>query len=166
MIENLAPTLPEEDTAWPDEMEAGPEHTPTDDFDLSRLWRRVRREQAQIDRFKRYLARVTEAVQQAIDARQRRIDEIKQLTIAYLGPGGATKAVLPDLGTVFLTRRKRVEIDAEAALAWAVAEAPHLVLREPRLDRDGFKKHLLETGEVLPGVAAVEEVTSVSFRPR
>lgn len=162
-------TLPADldpEVGWPDEMEAEPDTPPADDFDLSRLWRRARREQAQAERLKRYLARVTEFVDAIIERRLRRVEEIKQLTIVYLAQQRVNKVVMPDLGTVHLTRRKRVDLDPAAALAWAQAEAPHLVLHEPKLDREGLKRHLLDTGEVLPGVAVVEEVTSVAFRPR
>jgi hypothetical protein len=151
--------------SWPDELEAADaEIPPQDDFDLSRLWRRVRREQAEIDRLKRYLARVAECVNGAIARRQERIDTIKLLTHVYLDHAGVRKVSMPDLGTAYLTTRKHVGLDAAAALEWARQEARQFVLLEPRLDRDGLKKHLLATGEVIPGVAAVEEITTVAFK--
>jgi hypothetical protein len=151
---------------WPEEMEAETDDAPRDDFDLSRLWRRVRREQAEIERLKRYQARVADHVNAAIARKQERIEAIKHLTLGYLEHAGTRKVAMPDLGTVHLTTRKQVSIDAAAALAWASEAARHFVLLEPKLDRDGLKQHLLATGEVIPGVASVEEVTSVAFRPR
>lgn len=160
--------LPETDieTPWPAELEADDDTPPQDDFDLSRLWRRVRREQAEIERLKRYLERVSAHVNDAVARREERIAFVKQLTIAYLKHAGARKAALPDLGTVGLVTRKQVAIDAALALAWAQQEARQFVLLEPKLDRDGLKRHLLETGEVIPGVAMVDTITTVAFRPR
>lgn len=158
--------LPETDAPWPAELEAEDTAPPRDDFDLSRLWRRVRREQAEIARLKRYIERASGHVNEAIARREERIAVIKQLTIAYLEHAGARKASLPDLGTVGLVTRKQVTIDAAAAMAWAQQEARQFVLLEPRLDRDALKKHLLSTGEIIPDVATIDEVTSVAFRPR
>ena len=160
------PRAPAIDTDWPPEMEAETDEPPRDDFDLSRLWRRVRREQAAIARLKAYLARVTAHVHAAVARREERVDYAKQLTTAYFEQTGARKAALPDLGTIHLTTRRSVTIDAAAALVWAQSEAPGFVLLEPKLDRDALKQHVLDTGEVIPGVAVVEEVTTVAFRAR
>lgn len=157
---------PESDLPWPTELEAAEPLPPQNDFDLSRLWRRARREQFEIDRLRRYLALVGDCVEHAMARRQERIEEIKQYTLLYLGEAGQRKAVLPDLGTVHLTTRKQVTIDAVAALAWAEAEARQFIVLEPRLDRDALKRHVVESGEVIPGVAVIEEVTTVAFRPR
>ena len=159
---------PEPAADWPAEMEADLDEAPpapSDDFDLSRLWRRVRRERAAMARLKAYLARVTDHVREAIARREAQIAWVEQVTIAYLAQGRQRKAVMPDIGTIGLVTRRSVDVDAEAALAWASEEGRQFVLLEPRLDLAALKKHVLATGEVVPGVV-VKEVTSVAFRPR
>ena len=61
--------------------------------------------------------------------------------------------------------------DEDAAIEWALANAPGLVGEVTRrvLDKDGFKSKALaarsETGEVIPGVEFIPERESFSVKP-
>ncbi|HEY9723140.1 MAG TPA: siphovirus Gp157 family protein [Oscillatoriaceae cyanobacterium] len=138
---------------------------PTSDFELSRVWRRMNRELNAVDDLNRYLAEVTAHVRSAIAKRQEKVDDLRQMALAYLEETGRNKIQLPDLGTVYTTTRQQVRIDETSTLEWAEREGGTFVIRKPVLDKAAIKKHLLETGEVIPGVE-VENVTSVAFRSR
>lgn len=141
------------------------EHQPISDFDLSRVWRRMNREQAALDELETYLAQVTSHVRASIALRKEKIAELRQLALNYLQGAGRQKVQLPDLGTVYVTARQQVRIDEAAAFAWAEREGASFLVAKPALDKDALKKHVLATGEVVPGVS-VEEVTTVAFRGR
>lgn len=154
----MEPELP-----WPSDLEA--DVPPADDFELSKVWRRMNRELAAAERLSSYLAMVTAQVRSAIAARKAKAEELRGLALTYLQESGRTSVQLPDLGTIYTTTRQQVRIDEAATLAWAEEHGRNFILLEPTLDKDGLKRHVLATGEVLPGVE-VESVTSVAFRSR
>lgn len=153
------------DAPWPAELELEGDEPPRNDYELSRLWRALNRQLASVDRLQAYLAQVADCVASDIARRQERIDWLREQARRYLLETRQEKVRLSDLGTVFLTSRQQVTIDADEALAWAEREAPALVTREPRLDREALRRHVLATGEVVPGVS-VEEVGGITFRAR
>lgn len=150
---------------WPAEAGLESDEPPQSDYDLSRNWRSIRHQEREIERLKAYLVSVTEAVRAEIGRRQERISFLRDQALLYLQDAGRSKIHLPDLGTVFLSTRTKVAIDEEVAFEWAGRARCELVTLRPVLDKDALKKHVLATGEVVPGVEVTEE-TSVAFRAR
>lgn len=139
--------------------------SPVTDYDIGKLWRRIKREESELEKVIEYKKQVLAAIKEQEDRHAKVIEEARGLALRYVLDRGGEKVKLPDLGTVFVTKRQAFTIDQEQAKAWARENKADLfsIVTTENFDTAALKKYATSSGEVIPGVE-IGESQSITFK--